>query len=148
MGSANRVLNLLDWADDGPLLRFSWADDRDYFGERIWEHTTPGEPIVSWYNETLLPLARTRRSALTTAEVIRSLAGRAAAAMIPAAGIDWLGLALYAHRCHRQALGQLFVRAPAECQAACLATDVLATTLEGIWDRVARAVDAELGSAA
>jgi hypothetical protein len=141
------MLNLLEWREEGALIHFSWGDDSS-FDDTVWEHTTRSEPTCACYNETLLPLALARGQALTAEEVVRAVMERAASVMVPPTGIDWLGLALYAVRRHRQALAQLLVRPPAECQAECLATEALGEALTQVHERVARAVHAGLTSAA
>jgi hypothetical protein len=140
------MLNLITWHEDGPVVRYPFGTSGPE--DEVWEHTAVIAPLASCYEEALLPLAGEQGERLTADAVLRAAVGWAAGAQTPAAGIDWLGLALYAVQRHRQALGQLLVRPPAECQAACDATAILAEVLEQLYERLARALRTELGSAA
>ncbi|MCI0460681.1 MAG: hypothetical protein L0Z62_27320 [Gemmataceae bacterium] len=136
------MLTLFTWTSDGPWLRFSFA--LGHFDDDGWEHAVLQEPVASCYNEALIPLITERGDQLTAEEVMRAVIDRAAQAHTAPIAIDWLGLALYAALRFRLATMKLLNDDPAKHQEECRRADLLATTLEKIYERLSQALYPEL----
>src|SRR5438128_2046181 len=130
------MLNILDFTQQGPLLHFTF--DTGGFEEHEWHHTAPVEPIVSLFNDTLLPLAQERGEALTAEEVIQQVGEAAARTLTPLPAVDWLGLALVAAQRFREATAKLASGETQRHQEECTLTDRLATVLEHIYENLPR----------
>jgi hypothetical protein len=136
------MLDLLDCSEQGPVLHFTFMGDG--LDDREWHHATPADPLVSLFNEVLLPLARERGGALSSAEVVRRVIVRASAARVIPSAIDWLGLALYAARRYREAAIRLLNGETADIQEECATLAVLAGVLDRIYGRLARVIGAQM----
>ncbi len=136
------MLTLFTWTADGPFLHFRFA--LHHTEDDGWEHTIREAPVASCYDECLLPLVAERGEHLTAEDVIQAVIDRAAQALTPPTAIDWLGLALYAALRFRLATMKLLNDDPRKHQAECRATDLLATTLEKVYERFARALSTAL----
>jgi hypothetical protein len=132
------MLNVLDCSREGERLTFTFGTDG--FADHAWHHTALSDPIVPWFDNVLLPLARKNGDALSVEDVVAAIADHAGQALLPLATIDWLGLALFASQRYREAAGRLAANPSPECQEECSATATLAALLGTIYERLAQAI--------
>lgn len=131
------MLSVLAFRREGPVLHFVFATSG--LESHEWHHTSLAEPTVEWV-EDLLNLARTHHGAVPSTEVVRCIGHRATQRSLPLAGIDWLGLALYAAHRFREIAARLATVSTPELQERCREADVIRTACSNIYARVDRGI--------
>jgi hypothetical protein len=139
------MFSLLSFRWDGDLLRFTIAPSG--FDDDEWYHTAAADQVVPWIDDVLLPLALERGDDLSAAEVIDRVTGKAQDKAARLAGIDWLGLTLFASQRVREAAAALAGGDSPQIQAQLAAAFNLEKTLSCIYRQVGQAIAAALHAA-
>jgi hypothetical protein len=132
------MYSILDFERDGSVLRFTYATLG--LEEHEWHHTSPVEPLLGWFENELLPLARRSGKSLTTDEILDCVSSLAARDLVPVTGVDWLGLALLAAQFYRECAGRLASEDSPELQYECSTAAVLKTLLTQLAEQRSQAI--------
>ena len=136
------MYNLLDYREDGPILHFSFAmpDNEDH----EWHHSALATPLVGWFNDALHPLACSLGERLTPNDIVGCVRELAAKELMPAASVDWLGLALFALRAYAVVVSELAEQDSPELEQDCSVAAILAERLCQISEEFVWALDQKI----
>jgi hypothetical protein len=99
------MYSILNFEDLGPVMCFEFSTGG--IEEYSSIHLAQVDPIKYWCQAELLPLAAKCQSDKLKAAIVDCISRILAQASKPAAGIDWLGLSLYATQAFHEACGKL-----------------------------------------